>query len=244
MDDGEKQLTKKEKRQLAREQRMQEENLKKKGSTVARFFWWGVGIVLIVAGFWYLKSLTETPATSLAIAAPGQKIEHDNVTGATESAKLLVEYSDLQCPACAAYHPIVKQLLSEHGNEFTFIYRHFPLRQIHKNAQLAGQAAEAAAKQGKFWEMQDKLFTNQKDWAEKGNAEEFFVDYAEEFGLNTDQFKTDLHSQDAKDKVNADYASGIQARISSTPTFFLNGEKVDMTSVKSYEDFKNKILSQ
>lgn len=244
MEDNPQRLTKKEKRQLARDQRVQEEDRKKKGSTIARFFWWGVGILLIIAGFWYLKSLAETPATSLPIATPGQRIEHDHATGATESAKLLVEYSDLQCPACAAYQPLIKQLLAEHGSEFTFVYRHFPLRQIHKNAQIAAQAAEAAHKQGKFWEMEDKLFTNQKDWSEKGNAEEFFVGYAQEFGLNTDQFKTDLHSQEAKDKVNADYASGIQARVSSTPSFFLNGEKVDMSAVKTYEDFKKKILGE
>ena len=243
MEGEEKHLTKKEKRQLAKEQRMREEH-KKKGSLVARFFWWGVGIVLIVAGFWYLKSLAQTPATSLPIATPGQKIEHDYVTGATESAKLLVEYSDLQCPACAAYYPMVKQLLKEKGNEFTFVYRHFPLRQTHKNAQLAGQAMDAAGKQGKLWEMEDKLFTTQKDWSEKGNAEEFFVGFAQELGLNTDQFKTDMVSPAAKDKVNADYASGVQAGVNSTPTFFLNGKKVDMSSVKTYEDFRTKILGQ
>src|SRR3989344_3597613 len=133
MEEHPQQLTKNEKRALAKEERLQEESRKKTGSMVSRFVWWVVGIVLIVLGFWYLKSLVQTPATSLPIAAPGQIIEHDHVTGATESAKLLVEYSDLQCPACAAYYPLVKQLLSERGDEFTFVYRHFPLRQLHKN---------------------------------------------------------------------------------------------------------------
>lgn len=92
--------------------------------------------------------------------------------------------------------------------------------------------------------MEDLLFTRQKDWSGKGNAEEFFIDYAEELGLNIDQFKTDMHSQEAKDKVNADYASGIQAGVNSTPTFFLNGERLDTTGTKTYEDFKNKVLGQ
>lgn len=242
--DEETHLTKKEKRLLAKEQRNQEENRKKKSGTIGKVVSWGIGIVLIALGFWYLKGLAATPTTSLPIAAPGQKIEHDHITGATDSAKLLVEYSDLQCPACGAYYPLVKQLLAEHSTEFTFIYRHFPLRQIHKNAQLAAQAAEAASRQGRFWEMEDKLFTTQKDWSEKGNAEEIFVGYAQALGLNTDQFKTDLQSQEVKDKVNADYASGIQAHVSSTPTFFLNGEMIDTSTIKTYDDFRTKVIGK
>lgn len=244
MDEEQRHLTKKEKRALAKEQRAQEEERKKKSGTFAKLFWWGIGILIVVGAFIYLKNLVGTPSTSLPIASSGQKIEHDHVAGATESAKLLVEYSDFQCPACAAYYPMVKQLLSERGSEFTFVYRHFPLRQIHRNAQLAGQAAVAAGIQGKFWEMEELLFTRQEDWSAKGDVEEFFIEYAGELGLNTDQFKSDMHSQEAKDKVNADYASGIQARVSSTPTFFLNGEKVDTASIRTYEDFKNKILGE
>ena len=130
------------------------------------------------------------------------------------------------------------KLLQEYDGKFTFVYRHFPLAQ-HKNSNVAARASEAADKQGKFWEMYSLLFDRQDDWAEKGNAGDMFADYAKELGLNVDQFKTDIESQEVKDKVNADYSSGVKNGVNSTPTFFFNGSK--MENVRSYEDFVSEL---
>ena len=93
--------------------------------------------------------------------------------------------------------------------------------------------------QGKFWEMHDKLFENQDNWSDKGNPEDLFITYAEEIGLDTAQFGTDLKSDATKDRVNDDFRSGTAARISGTPTFFLNGERIDNPS--GLDDFRTQL---
>ena len=161
----------------------------------------------------------------------------DWVKGNRESKIVLVEYSDFQCPACGAYHPVVKQLVEEFGNDVAFVYRHFPLRQIHPNADLSARAAEAAGAQGKFWEMHDLLFENQKEWSNQKNAVDSFVKYAESLGLSSEQFKSDIDSKEVKQKVNEDYNGGTSLKISGTPTFFLNGKKLQ--NPRNYEEFKS-----
>lgn len=165
--------------------------------------------------------------------------ESDNIKGGGE--KVLVEYSDFQCPACAAYAPAVKQLVAELGAEVKVVYRNFPLRQIHPNAQISAEAGQAAALQGKFWEMHDVLFAKQTEWASEKDPTEKFVFYASALGMDIEKFKTDLVSDVVKNKVNEDYEGGIESGVNSTPTFFLNGKK--MTNPRDYEDFKALILS-
>lgn len=235
MENEQKPLSKKEKRLLKKQKEQEALTQQVRSSTTKKLLYWGIGIAAVILGFWYLKSLSATPETSLPIPTPSTIAEHDHVAGASESAKLLVEYSDIQCPACASYHPLVKRLIADHGKDIAVVYRHFPLRQLHRNAQLGAQVLEAAAVQGKFWEMQDLLFTVQEEWAEKRNAEELFAGYAQKLQLDVEKFKIDMNLAAARDIVNADYASGIQANVNSTPTFFLNGEKINPG--KSYEEF-------
>ncbi len=154
---------------------------------------------------------------------------------------VLIEYSDFQCPACGVYYPIIKALQQEFGESIVFVYRHFPLRQIHANADLAARSAEAAGKQGKFWEMHDMIFENQKDWASQSNAKKSMIEYAQSLNLDAERFKTDLDSKEVKEKVNNDYLSGIQAKVNAVPTFFLNGTKLQ--NPESYEEFK-KLLEE
>lgn len=235
------QLTKKEKRELKKHGKQEEVKKSERSKLVARIIRWTIGIALILWAFSYLKQVVSTPSsdtTSLPFPAANEVTAQDHVKGASESGKLLIEYSDFQCPACKQYHPIVTKLLEEHSDGFTFVYRHFPLAQ-HKNAQLAARASEAAHKQGKFWEMHDLLFDRQNDWAEKGNTGDIFAEYAKELGLNVDQFKTDIESQEVKDRVNADYGSGVKNGVNSTPTFFFNGSK--MENARSYEEFVSKL---
>ncbi|NUQ57035.1 MAG: DsbA family protein [Candidatus Paceibacter sp.] len=159
----------------------------------------------------------------------------DQIKGNASSTNVIIEYSDFQCPACASYHPIVKQFVADSGDKVAFVYRHFPLPQ-HKNAKTSAAAAEAAGKQGKFWEMHDLIFENQKAWENSAKAEEIFTGYARQLGLNVEQFAADYNSEEIKAKVDADYKSGVKAGVNSTPSFFLNGKKI--TNPRSYDEFK------
>jgi protein-disulfide isomerase len=105
----------------------------------------------------------------------------------------------------------------------TLINRNFPLNQIHPNAYEAALAAEAAGKQGKFWDMHDLLFANQQSWARLGSPLDTFRSYAQQLELNMEQFEADYRSDEVRDKVAADQASGYAAGIDSTPTFYING---------------------
>lgn len=159
----------------------------------------------------------------------------DWMAGNKESAVTLIEYGDFQCPACAAYHPLVKKMLEENGQEFRFVYRHFPLRQ-HAQAKDAAYAVEAAGRQGKFWEIYDMVYTHQNDWAGKTNAKDIFSGYANSLGLNMEQFNQDRGSSEVKDRVEKDTQDGLKAGLNSTPSFFVNGKKIQP---QSYAEFVN-----
>ena len=155
----------------------------------------------------------------------------------TEEGKaVLVEFSDFQCPACAIYYPLVKQLKAEFGDKLGVVYRHFPLRNIHKNADLAARASEAALNQDKFWEMHDMIFENQKEWSTSNNALSLFTNYAVSLGLDREKFLADIDSNFVYDKVNSNYQEGLSLKVGGTPTFFLNGKKI--INPRSYNEFK------
>ncbi len=160
----------------------------------------------------------------------------DWLRGNKDAKTILVEYGDFQCPACGAFYPLVKQLEGEYKDKLLFVFRHFPLKQIHANADLAARAAQAAGQQGKFWEMHDMIFENQNVWSNQSKAQDIFVSYAQKIGLEIEHFKKDLDSQEVKTAIDVDYKSGLQSGVDATPTFFLNGKKVKPAS---YEDFKN-----
>ncbi|MBI3589357.1 MAG: DsbA family protein [Candidatus Liptonbacteria bacterium] len=162
--------------------------------------------------------------------------------GNVEAKVELLEYGDYQCPACGAYYPMVEKLIKDLGDKFSFVYRQFPLREIHKNAEAAAEAAEAAGKQNKFWEMHDWLYKNQELWAETSNAKERFADAAASFGLDRAQFEKDRNAREIAAKVQKDFDGGVKAGINGTPSFYLNGEKIQNPA--SYDEFKNLILSK
>lgn len=159
----------------------------------------------------------------------------------TESARLtLSEFSDFQCPACRAYLDPVKQVLSVYPKDLRLQYKHFPLTNIHKNAFSAAVAAEAAGKQGKFWEMHDMLFEKQDEWSELANPGEKFLEYALTLGVDKEQFVKDYNDKSLEEKVKEMQNEGIALGVNSTPTFFLNGKKVDKNP-GTLEDFKKLI---
>ena len=147
----------------------------------------------------------------------------DHQTGNLGSSLTLVEYGDYQCPYCRRAHPFVQRLLNELGSELRFVFRHFPLKEIHAQAFTAALSAEAAGKQGKFWPMHDLLFENQDRFREKT----LFLDLAQELGLYLDRFIIDRKDEDLASKVEKDFGSGIYSGVNRTPTFFLNGSKID-----------------
>ncbi|MEX0609395.1 MAG: thioredoxin domain-containing protein [Balneolaceae bacterium] len=137
----------------------------------------------------------------------------------------IVKYSDYQCPACKYFVPIEEQLVEEYGNEIEIVTKHFPLT-MHEHAQLASRAVEAARKQGKYHEMHDMVFEGQGQWA-RGNAEGTFIGYAKSLDLDVNQFREDLNSADTQKIVMEDKQEGTDLNVNSTPTFFINGEKLE-----------------
>ncbi len=162
-------------------------------------------------------------------------LDQDWSFGKKDARVVLVEYSDFQCPACAAYHPLVKKLTEELKNDLKFVYRHYPIPG-HKNAVVAAKASEAAGSQGKFWEMQDLLFLNQVEWAESSSAEKKFENYAIKLGLDLDQYKINFNSDKIAVKITDDYDSGNRSGVTYTPSFFLNGKLIK--NPKSYDEFR------
>lgn len=151
----------------------------------------------------------------------------DHVRGAKDGQVTLVEFGDFQCPACAAYEPIVKQVLADNKDTLKLVYRHFPLTQIHKNALGAAIATEAAGVQGKFWEMHDILYDKQGEWGNALNARDYFLTYATTIGLDTKKFQESLSNESLEAKVLAELREGVRLGVQGTPTFFLNGKKLD-----------------
>lgn len=179
----------------------------------------GVGALL-----WQFGQATEKPVADIAG-------EYTHVKG--EGEIVLVEFSDLQCPACLAVQAPLKQILAKYEGKVKLVYRHFPLISIHKNAQAAAYASEAADMQGKFWEMHDLLFEKQQEWGELENPQEKFGEYAQSLELDLTKFMADLESQEAKDRVSVDLLAATRNRLGGTPTFFLNGVKVEFNQIDS-----------
>ncbi len=162
----------------------------------------------------------------------------DHAKGNALAKVTVVEYSDFQCPACGAYYPLVKSLEDKYSDRVQFIYRHFPLTAVHRNAMLGALASEAASNQGKFWEMHNMLFDNQTEWSENDNPRDVLLGYADKLRINRDQFNRDLDSAETMARVQRDIRSGDNANVNATPTFFLNNQKVNL---QAYGDLEQSI---
>lgn len=171
------------------------------------------------------SSTGKTPPTPQSVntanAPPGA--QPPNMLGSPTATVTVEEFADFQCPTCANVHGIMKNIQSAYGSRIKFIFRHFPLTQIHKNAYDAAVAAEAAGKQGKFWDMQNLLFTNQQAWANSSDARTIFTSYAEKLGLDVEQFKNDMAGVETKQRVDLDKQRGTGMNVMSTPSVYING---------------------
>lgn len=203
----------------------------------------GATAILIIAAMGALIHFKgQAGSAALAAVNPDLSGQTDWVKGKPDAPLVLVEYSDFQCPACALYEPILQRLEQELGDQLVVVYRYFPLTQIHKNAKISAQAAEAAGQQGKFWDMHDTLFAHQTEWEVLDDPQDTFKQYAQDFGLNTDQFMQDLQATKTVDRVNRDLNSGLNLGVNSTPSFFVNDKKG--VGYGSYDEFKQFVLDQ
>lgn len=205
----------------------------------------GGGIVVTFILLLIAYSLTSKPQKEYFEQLTKVKSE-DHIKWATESANILIEYSDFQCPACSSYSELIKSLeedkdfVSQVQSNVAFVYRHFPLDNSHPYARIAAQAAEAAGKQNKFWEMHDLLFANQETWSNSDKQEELFKEYAVDLELDMKRFEEDSKSSDSADRIQSDYISGAEVNVQGTPSFYLNGKKLQ--SPNSAEHFKELLL--
>lgn len=197
-------------------------------------------LVLIVAGAaaWAMFRNTqeaERPAASAAANSQATRANSSAVLagavpahekGNANSTVTLEEFADLQCPSCSVMHTELQKILGEYGTRIRFVFRHLPLTQMHKNAAAAALATEAAAQQGKFWEMQDQLYRNQKAWSDAADVRQIFFDYARMIGLDADRFMRDLRDPALRQRIQADATRGAALGVTGTPTLYLNGRQL------------------
>ena len=148
--------------------------------------------------------------------------EQDHIKGKMNAPVVLVEFGDFQCPHCGAAYPMIKEIENKFKDQMAFVFRHFPLSEIHPYAQAAAVASEAAANQGKFWQMHGLIFENQ---SELGLP--MLLELAESLKLDMKAFQKDFKDPKLFAKVEADFESGIVSGVNGTPSFYINGIKYD-----------------
>ncbi len=144
----------------------------------------------------------------------------DHVQGSADAECTLVEYGDYECPHCAHADPIVKRLQRHLGKRLRFVFRNFPLSQIHPHAEAAAETAEFAAANGKFWEMHDLIFENQSSLSLA-----LFEKLAQRLGLSSAELLDALNRKEYEARVRADFTGGVRSGVNGTPTFFINGQR-------------------
>lgn len=208
----------------------------------------GVLGVALAAG-WYLTRSSDNPAgpanTSPAAnstvpsssplprisntAEPGAQPPH--AIGPENAPATLEEFGDFECPPCGLLHPVLKTMENEFGPRLRVIFREYPLVPTHPHALVAARSAEAAGLQGKFWEMHDLIFENQRTWHEQFDARPTFEGYAQKLGLDLERFKRDVNSQVVEQRIFQDGKRAHALGVKGTPTVFLNGREVPFESL-------------
>lgn len=206
-----------------------------------------LGTIILIVGVAYFFSGPVTPATEMAAVEPAQVTEGARHSFGPEEAQVtVVEFSDFQCPACKAAEPMIQQLKNNYSDSVKFVYRHFPLDSIHPNARLAAQASEVASDQGKFWEYHKILFDKQGEWsdvADKQQVLNLFGEYAAQLQIDKADFLEKIETQEVVERVAKDADLGSALRVSSTPTFYVNGKQTTapqlLTAVESAKNQSN-----
>jgi protein-disulfide isomerase len=202
-------------------------------------------IIIVVLGgalltAWYFKrSATVMPRkptedTSLIKSPTGSPrlgAEPPHALGSMDAHVALEEFGDFECPPCGSLHPVLKTMKAEFASRLVIVFREFPMASLHKHAAAAARAAEAAGLQGKFWEMHDLLYENQKTWHEVSDVNPIFEQYATRIGLDLDRFKRDITGEIVDKRIALDRERGYWIGVNSTPTVFLNGREVPSESL-------------
>src|SRR5215831_4079997 len=181
--------------------------------------------------------------------------DRDHIQGSSTAAVTLVEYGDYECPYCGRAYPVIKEVQKRLGDKLQFVFRNFPLTEMHPHAQHAAEAAEAAAAQNRFWEMHDYLYEHQQALDDK-----YLEKYADNLGLNLAKFNTDMSSHVHAGRIREDFLSGVRSGVNGTPTFYINeirydgsfdletllktlrsvtNRKASFSSISGYDDVKN-----
>lgn len=193
-------------------------------------------IILVILGFMLFDSdkrnLPQKPYSPFDIK------NDDWVFGNNDSPVTLIEYLDFECEVCGVYYPLVKELKEEYKSAIRVVIRYYPLPG-HPNSMTAARIVEAAGKQGKFWEMHNLLFETQKNWGERKQSDDYFLQLASTLSLDMVQLKADFKSDEVLERVTRDKLEGTKIGVSGTPSFFLNGKKLQ--NPRSIADFKTLI---
>jgi protein-disulfide isomerase len=208
----------------------------------------GVLVAAIGGGALLFRSSKRTAATppkttpSPAAALAGAKPPH--VKGSESAPVVIEEFGDFQCPPCGMFYPQLKRLEADYGpDKLRIVFREFPLPQIHKHAVIAAYAAEAAGFQGHFWEMYDKLYSDQATWSKAPDPRIFFLDYARDIGLDLQRFVQDAGGSEADSRVMLDRQRGISLGVVGTPSIFVNGRMLPPeTTEKQLRDMMDEAI--
>lgn len=200
---------------------------------VRRIIWIALAVILLGGVAWFAAlTLGKSPESAPPPSGPEELVRSDShrlTSPAVEKAQL-VEFLDFECPACGSIHPVVEEFKAEFGDRITFIHRHFPLP-VHPNAGQAALAAEAAGQQDQYQQMINKLFETQSQWARSQQSQApLFRTYAEQLGLDLALFDAAVADPKTEERIMADVADGKALGVNATPTFFLNGEKLTLTT--------------
>ncbi len=202
----------------------------------------GVAVLVLLGGAaLFIFGNPQPKESGQAVDSQSLVRENSHMTGKREAKVTVVEFGDFQCPGCAYADPIVKQVVENYKDNpnFNFVFRNFPLNSIHPNAQLAAESAEAAGEQGKYWEMNHRLYETQTDWATNADPKPIFVNFARELGLDVNKFEAAINQGLFREIIKTDLADGQAVEVNSTPTFFVNGVK--QTSIPTFEEWKQQI---
>lgn len=193
-------------------------------------------IAILIGGIFFLNSPQSNSVQSSTLSDQPVSIDYTKGQkyGPDDAQVKLVEFGDFQCPACAAAEPTIKNILAANYPNFQFIFRNYPLPQ-HKNAQAAANLAAYAATQNKFWEIAPRLFETQSQWQNLGDPNEYFMNLATEVQLDPNAAKEAVQKQLYRDLIQADLNEGTSIGVNSTPTFYLNGKKVN---VRNFDEIK------